>query len=309
LDEISAEKERPKSYLEKVREKHARSHSKWTTEEEGVLKKELVSGSSVQEIAEKLGRTKSAITCRIDKLNLQPDLFPKAESQKNGLLQKTMTCLAVSRKYKGYCLAGKEMIEGGKLSWIRPVSSKKMGELPTEFMKLKDGNKPSLLDVICLPVKKHFPHYYQMENYLTDWSKPWYKVGQLQIEKLANFCDSVDVLWENGYHSAKGKNDKIPVELANERCESSLALIQPQKFDLLLSSGLTFKQSIRAEFVYKGYTYNLAVTDIFVEKEYADQPEGRYAIRNKNIYLCVSLGEPLEGFCYKLVAGVIGLKG
>lgn len=44
-----------------------------------------------------------------------------------------------------------------------------------------------------------------------------------------------------------------------------------------------------------------------MEKEYADQPDGRYAIQDKNIYLCISLGEPLERFFYKLVAGVIGL--
>ena len=199
------------------------------------------------------------------------------------------------------------MSEAGKSSWIRPVSSRQLGELPLEFLKFSDGSALNLLDVINLPIKKALPHYYQAENYLTERKRPWEKVGRLGLDKLTELCDPVDILWENGYHSAKGKNDKIPVEIANEKCESSLALIQPQEFSLVLESGLTFKQKIRAEFIYHGVPYNLAVTDTFVEKEYADRLEGRYGIEKKDIYICISLGEPLEGFCYKLVAGVIGL--
>ena len=105
-----------------------------------------------------------------------------------------------------------------------------------------------------------------------------------------------------------GMNDRIPIEVANERCESSLVLIEPRNFQLFLATGLTFKQKIRAEFMYNGDTYNLSVTDPFVEKIYADRTPGRYRIEDRLLYLCISLGEPLDGFCYKLVAGVIGLE-
>jgi hypothetical protein len=57
-------------------------------------------------------------------------------------------------------------------------------------------------------------------------------------------------LWENGHHSLNGKNDKIPIEIANENCVSSLCLIKPPDFSIVLVSGLTFKQKIRAEFTY-----------------------------------------------------------
>ena len=225
----------------------------------------------------------------------------------NDPLQKTLICLAVSKKYRGYCVAGKEMYNEGNPTWIRPVSSKRMGELNFATIQLKNGDTPCLLDVIKLTVKKPFPHFYQAENYLIDRSRPWEKIGQSQILEMPDLCDTVEKLWENGHHSVNGKNDKIPIEIANEKCEFSLVLIKPIELRLLLSSGLTYKKKIRAEFFYNGITYNFSVTDTIVEKEYVERPDGCYPINVKDIYLCISLGEPLEGFCYKLVAGVIGL--
>ena len=227
----------------------------------------------------------------------------------NDPLQKSVICLAVSKKYRGYCVAGKEMLKEGNPTWIRPVSSKRMGELNFATIQLTNGNTPCILDVIKFTVKKPFPHFYQAENYLIDRSRPWEKIGQSQILEIADLCDTIEKLWENGHHSVNGKNDKIPIEIANEKCEFSLVLIKPIELKLLLSSGLTYKKKIRAEFFYNGITYNFSVTDTIVEKEYVERPDGCYPINVKDIYLCISLGEPLEGFCYKLVAGVIGLKG
>ena len=134
-------------------------------------------------------------------------------------------------------------------------------------------------------------------------------MGALKPEELVDYCDHINSLWENGYHSVNGMNDRIPIEIANERCESSLVLIQPRDFCLVLSTGLTFKKRIRAEFIFKETTYNLSLTDPFVEKTYAERTAGRYRIEDRPLYLCISLGETLDGFCYKLVAGVIGLGG
>ena len=35
------------------------------------------------------------------------------------------------------------------------------------------------------------------------------------------------------------------------------------------------------------------------------RPQDEYPLENKNIYLTISLGEPFNGFCYKLVAAVM----
>ncbi len=193
--------------------------------------------------------------------------------------------------------------------WIRPVSSNAMGELPLKTILLEDGNKPGFLDIIKIAIKKPLPHYYQTENCLVDADKRWERVGRLKCEELGEYCDRMDTPWENGHHSVNGTNDRIPIEVANERCESSLVLIEPRDLYLILTTGLTYKQKIRAEFVYSGATYNLSVTDPFVGKIYADRKAGRYRIEESPLYLCISLGESLDGYSYKLVAGMIGLRG
>jgi len=296
-------------YIKKVREKHPGAYASWTEDDDLRLEKDCRNGASIAELANSFGRTRGAIESRIKKLNLKcrQEHAPVKPFPKDPF-QKTMVCFAVSRKYNGYCVAGKEWMKEPESHWIRPVSSGVMGELPLRTIRLQDGKKPASLDIFRIFVKKPLPHYYQAENCLVDGDKRWQKVGELKPEELAGYCDHVDTLWENGHHSVNGMNDRIPIEVANERCESSLVLIEPRDFYLILETGLTFKQRIRAEFSYEEVTYNLSVTDPFVEKSYADRMAGRYRIEEKPLYLCISLGEPLEGFCYKLVAGVIGLK-
>ena len=309
LNEAKKDAEDLSPYFKKVRKKHPEAYASWTEDDDRKLEQDYRNGVSIADLANSAGRTRGAIQARIKKLNLGPrQENAHVKIHPNDPFQKSMVCFAVSRKYKGYCVAGKEMVKESESSWIRPVSSGAMGELPLETIQLEGGNKPAFLDIVRIAIKKPLPHYYQSENCLVDGDKKWEKVGQLKPEELVDYCDHINTLWENGYHSVNGMNDKIPIEIANERCESSLVLIEPRDFCLVLSTGLSFKQKIRSEFIYKGATYNLSVTDPFVEKTYAERAAGRYRIEEMPLYLCISLGEPLNGFCYKLVAGVIGLK-
>ena len=51
--------------------------------------------------------------------------------------------------------------------------------------------------------------------------------------------------------------------------------------------------------------YWLTITDPAVEDQYIKKNLGEYPVEEKNAFLCVSLGEPHEGYRYKLVAGII----
>ncbi len=219
----------------------------------------------------------------------------------------TIACLAVSRKYQDYCVAGKTIDSRGGSGWIRPVSPREMGELPLNDIQVEPGKAPSLLDVVQIRIKRKSPHAYQPENFLIDADTPWQKVGTLEADRLPALCDPVDGLWANGFHSSQGRNDQIPLALVQQACPSSLALIQPRGLRIIKSSGLTFKQRLRAEFAYKQERYNLAVTDIDLETRFTDRPPGVYEFGDAGIHLCISLSEPLEDQCYKLVAGVMGL--
>ena len=64
---------------------------------------------------------------------------------------------------------------------------------------------------------------------------------------------------------------------------------------------------VRSRFTFAGSEYGLSVTDPVIENRYFNKDVGQYPINKTNLYLTISIGEPYEGYCYKLVAAVIGL--
>jgi hypothetical protein len=60
------------------------------------------------------------------------------------------------------------------------------------------------------------------------------------------------------------------------------------------------RRKVRGEFTLNDMNCRLAVTDPIVESKYAD---GTHDIGSA--ILCISLGEPYEGYAYKLIAGVM----
>ena len=217
---------------------------------------------------------------------------------------KRMVCLANSRKYSGRCVAGKELFKDQIGGWIRPVSGKETGELALSDMGFRDGSTPELLDIISVPFIRHSPHSYQTENYVVD-ERQWLRNGELPASELPALCDEVQDLWINGYHTLDGSNDRIPLELTEETVTSSLLLVKPDQLWITVDEGPRMLKKIRARFIFKGVQYWLSVTDTRIEERYFNQEIGEYPIAAGNVYLCVSIGEPYEGYCYKLVAGII----
>ena len=188
LNDVDKDSEDLSPFLTKVREKHPEAYAAWNEEDDRKLEKDYINGLTIVALAKSSGRTKAAIQSRIKKLNLKyrQERSPVKILPKNPF-QKTMVCFAVSRKYKGYCVAGKEMVKEAEPSWIRPVSSSAMGELPLKTIQLGGGNKPAFLDIVKITIKKPLPHYYQAENCLVDAEKRWEKVGQLKLEELVHY--------------------------------------------------------------------------------------------------------------------------
>lgn len=91
--------------------------------------------------------------------------------------QKTILCLANSRKPGGRCVVGKEVLEDGYGEWIRPVSARSSEEISLIEMRFKDGQCPQVLDIISVPMAKPKPHMHQSENHLIDNGCHWVKVG------------------------------------------------------------------------------------------------------------------------------------
>jgi len=220
-------------------------------------------------------------------------------------------CLANSIKWHGRCIAGLRMDGGG---WIRPVSDdiRNKGALfPPQYMT-EDGTEIRPLDIIETNFIKHNPKPYQPENWL---------IGKSAWKKIItpNEDEVLTILRTNIHHDPFlfGNNtDRILVStFAESSAGLSLALVEPKNLSLEITTSYYGHRQIRAHFYLGRYYYNLAVTDPFWKEHLNALSQGSYPFfklanieRDDKVLLTISLGEPLaDGYCYKLVAGVIVL--
>ena len=95
---------------------------------------------------------------------------------------------------------------------------------------------------------------------------------------------------------------------------SSLALVIPDKIEWTVTKNIKGKRQIRALFNLRGSSYNLGITDPILEQYLMKHSFGNYSIdsiglkKNDRLLLTISLGEPFQGDCYKLVTSVLLLK-
>lgn len=100
-------------------------------------------------------------------------------------------------------------------------------------------------------------------------------------------------------------NDRVPEEALQGANEPTIYLIRPDDFSLVVSDDLDGRKKVRAKFVYRKTPYLISVTDPGIEKMYLMRKQGEYPFNAKDLYLTVSMGEPFNGYCYKLAAAVI----
>lgn len=217
---------------------------------------------------------------------------------------KRMVCLANSRKLSGRCVAGKELVGDRPLRWLRPVSQREHEEVSEYERQYEDGSDPHGLDIIDVPLLEAQPKGYQQENWLLDPDAYWRKVGTWN--DLSRLADPVAPLWINGHSTYNGRNDKIPLLLAAS-LDSSLRFVRGDRLRLsVFKPGEAFgnpKRRVQARFHHGGDEYALWVTDPGYERTYLARPDGDYDIGES--FLTISLGEPFNDCCYKLVAAII----
>ncbi|MGW1016174.1 dual OB domain-containing protein [Streptomyces niveus] len=218
-------------------------------------------------------------------------------------LVKTLVCLANSRKLLGRCVAG--MVDDDSGEWVRPVSARLSREVSDKERRYKDGTDPRVLDIVEVPLLRPLPHDFQSENWLLDPNYYWKKAGTIGWRGLLALEQRPSSLWINRSSTYHGNNDRIPDEEA-DTLSDSLKLIRVT--DLVLqvhAPGAMFgdqKRVLRAHFSHARHSYIMRVTDPECEQEYLAKPDGVYRLGES--FLTVSLGEPYEGYVYKLVAAI-----
>jgi hypothetical protein len=219
---------------------------------------------------------------------------------------KRIVCLANSRKRSGRCVAGIELVEGGRQGWIRPVSAREHEEVSENERQYEDGSDPRVGDIMDVPLLEPRPRDSQRENWLLDPELYWKRIGDVPWNELERLLDPVAPLWLDGHSTYHGLNDKIPTVLAGT-IDSSLRLLRVERVTLsVFSPGEVFgnpKRRVQARFRHAGTEYGLWVTDPVYERAYLAQSDGAYQLGD--CFLTVSLGEPYKDDCYKLVAAII----
>jgi hypothetical protein len=225
------------------------------------------------------------------------------------MIGKKIVCLANSRKHSGRCIAGKEVLPSGYGAWVRPTSSRPLGEISEEERRYEDGTSPRLLDIIEIPMIGAAPLLYQSENYVIDQNYYWVKTSELLWNDLKNLVDEPASLWLNGDSTYHGKNDRVSLDNAS-KLNNSLYLIKPENLLLRVrKEGMEFespKRRVRGHFTYQNVQYGFIVTDPHAERIFLAKPDGDHEL--ERTYLCISLGEPFNGACYKLIAAIISTE-
>jgi hypothetical protein len=233
-----------------------------------------------------------------------------SESNQKKVKTLRMICLANSRKISGRCIAGKD---ADSLAWIRPVSNRSAEEISEEERQFKDGKMPAVLDILRIAVIGEKSNFFQTENVLINPQYYWSKTATFPKKDLLKIIDKPDSLWENGYSSYYGHNDRVPANNMAGKA-GSLYLINPSALEILVQvEGVEFggpgKRKVRAKFYYRKKPYTFTVTDPEVEKQYLAKKDAVYRVDNLEgrVFMCVSMGLPYEdNFCYKFVASIIG---
>ena len=217
-----------------------------------------------------------------------------------------IVCLANSRKRGGRCVAGKELRADGKGgSWLRPVSARENEEVSLRERSYANGGDPEILDLIDVPLLNPRPKTYQRENWLLDPTRRWSRVGQANRADLHRLTDRDEPLWINGHSTHSGRNDRIPVG-ETAAIDNSLRLIRVDALTVTVSEPARPSADypiLRGSFNHCGDEYNLRVTDAESENGSVELAYGDYHVGER--YLVISLGEPYDGYAYKLIATII----
>ncbi|WP_192021465.1 dual OB domain-containing protein [Shewanella sp. WPAGA9] len=199
----------------------------------------------------------------------------------------TLVVLANSVKHGQCCVAGKRL---DTKEWVRPVANASGAELtcqqasamnPYGVYKVKPLQKVQMGFENAVPLKN------QPENHLIN-REQWVQQYNIAPAELNQFLDTPASLW--------GCGDRVSYQsIMHEHVviEESLQLVKVDQLMLYVDSN----DKRRASFLYNGIQYDLAATDPNFDTHVNNQGE-------LMSILCISLGEPFNGSCFKLVAAI-----
>jgi hypothetical protein len=204
------------------------------------------------------------------------------------MLAKKLVILANSIKHRNHCVAGKCLTTG---AWIRPVSTINGDALNNDQIRCRNPYgfyMVKTLQKVTIQFDSAVPLLNQPENYLIAANSEWKQDYKISPPDLVGLLDAPLSIWGDG---CKVSYDAI----VQNRCkpEQSLFLVQTDNLELYY----TAEKKRRVLFTYNGKRYDLPATDPQFDSLVREQ-------RDTMGILCISLGEQLNGYFYKIVAAI-----
>lgn len=204
------------------------------------------------------------------------------------------------------------------------VSRSSSGSLSRSHYTFANGRQVALFDVVEADVARARPEPHQPENWvlgrigwgLVDWllGPPNWKL----IETVSG-SEALPLLENSLFFAPDLMGDnKDRVSYSNFKgnpAAASLTLVEPSEIRWRISQSPMGRWQTRAVFALGGSSFDLPVTDPAWEQRLSRLPSGVHSSqkvgisRADRVFLTISLGEPFNGECYKLVAAVIVLPG
>jgi hypothetical protein len=216
-----------------------------------------------------------------------------------------LICFANSTKLGGRCVAGVRADGGG---WIRPVSSLAKGELLSHQHTYAPGNEVRLMDLADIQVTEHRPLRYQKENWLIS-DQRWRLIARPTPTTFASVVKKAIVT--RGPLLGFAQSGRHETDFPTGQAASSLALISPDHPTWQKTKNIRGQMQVRCLFPLDTVHYDVVVTDPewkqqFVRLDFGTHDTTALGVgADHRLLLCVSVSEPLRGYCYLLVAAVL----
>lgn len=220
-----------------------------------------------------------------------------------------MLVLACSKKWGGRCVAG---ISRQTRGWLRPVSDRPHRELSSRHYRV-EGRNIEPLDIVRIEYGDSLDDPSQPENVEVGIS-PWQLTGRVDPGDARQVLSPHLV---DGPALLGNRGGAVPEEEASHGVEASLALVRAKRSEFSLEPPWPGKMRPRprVRFELGGQGYDLALTDYLVAPRLAKAGIGSHGLADlglrddSDVFLTVSLAEPQDGWCTKLAAAVLVVRG
>jgi putative nucleic acid modification protein with dual OB domain len=221
-------------------------------------------------------------------------------------------CLANSNKMGGRCVAGLRLNGQG---WVRPIApDTDHGQLYARHFRLEGGEgEPLVLDVVRIDLAKPSPSPGQPENWIIG-ERRWALIERPAGPKAQAIVRASLV---RGPSLLGSSEKRIGASLAL-RAPASLAATHPSKLQFFVQRDLYDRLQPRVLFDLDGKAYNLPITDPgwtsrivrkLMNLDPVNYPSDIVGIsKDEEVVFTVSLSEPFQSYCYKLVAGIVVMQ-